>query len=68
MERLMVLSERVVNYHRANSIIGRRGTGDALTAAARRFIKTKSSVKFQAVNDHCDRRYDRARWNDKKIK
>jgi hypothetical protein len=38
-----------MNSPKANSIIGRGGTGDALTAAARRFIKTKSSVKFQAV-------------------
>jgi hypothetical protein len=29
--------------------MGRRGTNDALTAAARRFIKTKSSMIYQAV-------------------
>jgi len=38
-----------MNYHNANSIRWRGGTGDALTAAARRFIRTKSDVKFQAV-------------------
>ena len=36
-------------YHSAKSIRERGGISDALQADARRFIKKRSSVKFQAV-------------------
>ena len=48
MESCIFFSEWM-NYHNANSIRWRGGTGDALTAAARRFIRTKSSMKLQVV-------------------